>query len=110
VTDGSLSKTYNVNVTKVNKDYRGRTPLGIGQVTAAASREQTGYPASNIVDGNEATIWRPSQKPTTAIPQSVMLELDVVYTVSHVSAKVAAGSLNIWNNQFKILISVDNTN
>lgn len=52
------------------------------QMTATASSAQSGYPASNAIDGNPATLWHTEYSPDYAAPpQSITLDLGGSYDV-----------------------------
>jgi hypothetical protein len=52
------------------------------QMTAAATSEQSGYPAGNAIDGDPNTLWHTSWSPRVYPPQSITLRLAAPYSVS----------------------------
>ena len=51
------------------------------QMTATATSAQSGYPASNAIDGKPSTLWHTSWSPRVYPPQAITLDLGGAYDV-----------------------------
>ena len=51
------------------------------QMTATATSAQSGYPASNAIDGKASTLWHTSWSPRVYPPQVITLDLGGAYDV-----------------------------
>jgi hypothetical protein len=58
------------------------TTLSQANMTATATSSQSGYPASNALDGNSSTLWAAEWSPYQALPQSITVNLGGSFTIN----------------------------
>ena len=138
VTDGEDSTTYNVEITKVEADYRGRVPAVYDQTIKQALSVDTDFdnedallevlkkdyavvlPESKANDGSyvntDESYWSVpgSELPdSTGNDQAVTLftvDLGAAYSVSRIRAAFGPSNLALGTNKARISVSTDGTN
>jgi O-glycosyl hydrolase len=80
-----------------------------GDMTATASSAQSGYPASNAIDGNPSTLWHTAWSPVRVYPpQSITLDLGGSYDVQGLQYLTRQdGNPNGVVTAYKIFVSAD---
>jgi galactose oxidase len=80
--------------------------------TAVASDQAVNYPASNAIDGNQATIWHSKFSPTAVpLPHSITIDMHITNYVSgltYVPRQDTSSNGNI--GQYSISVSLDGIN
>ncbi|HLI38366.1 MAG TPA: discoidin domain-containing protein, partial [Streptosporangiaceae bacterium] len=81
-------------------------------MTATATSYQPGYPPSNAIDGNPATLWHTEWSPVRAYPpQSITLDLGGVYNVRGLLYLPRQdGNPNGIITSYEVYVSADGTN
>lgn len=78
--------------------------------TATASDADPGYPASAVLDGNNATFWHSNFTPTaTPLPHWIMIDMKRARTVSRLTYVPRQTGVNGQIGQYKIYTSLDGT-
>ncbi|MBO0808092.1 MAG: discoidin domain-containing protein [Actinobacteria bacterium] len=89
---------------------------GLGQVvphenmTATASSQQAGYPASNAIDASLCTIWHTQYSPYQPLPQSITLHLGTSYQTNGLAYLPRQDFDNGQITQYVISVSSDGQN
>src|SRR5215469_3281597 len=80
--------------------------------TAVASDQQSGYPASNAIDGNTATIWHSKFSPTIVpLPHSITIDMHATNYVSDLTYLPRQDTSSNGNiGQYSISVSMDGIN
>src|SRR5215471_3835145 len=80
--------------------------------TAVASDQQSGYPASNAIDGNTATIWHSKFSPTIVpLPHSITIDMHATNYVSELTYLPRQDTSSNGNiGQYSISVSMDGIN
>ena len=80
--------------------------------TAVASDQQSGYPAGNAIDGNNATIWHSRFSPTAVpLPHSITIDMhsaNYVSGLTYLPRQDTSSNGNI--GQYSISVSMDGVN
>ncbi len=80
------------------------------QMTATTTSAQSGYPASNAIDGKPSTLWHTSWSPRVYPPQSITLDLGGAYDVRGLQYLPRQdGNPNGDITAYKVLVSTDGT-
>jgi hypothetical protein len=80
-------------------------------MTATASSYQPGYPPSNALDGNPATLWHTAWSPRVYPPQSITFNLGGSYNVSGLLYLPRQdGNPNGVITSYQVQVSADGTN
>jgi galactose oxidase len=87
---GSMAMTGNhmpmITATAEDSFTPQRAPLSSSGWTAVASDQQSGYPASNAIDGNPATFWHSKFSPTAVpLPHSITIDMHATNYVSELT-------------------------
>lgn len=87
-------------------DYRGRVKIPQTQMSVTATSAQSGHGAEKAFDGSGATTWAASG----SSPQSLIIDLNTVYTVSKMDYLGDITNLQNHVDQYKVSVSTDGTN
>lgn len=87
-------------------------PLGSSGWTATASDHESGYPASNAIDGDSTTFWHSQYTPTAApLPHSITIDMHATNYVSGLTYLPRQDGLYNGNiGRYSISVSRDGTN
>jgi galactose oxidase len=97
---------------EINVLGRSNPSYGRGPWVATASDQESAYPASNVLDGNAATIWhsRYSPAPAAPLPHSITLDVKINVAIGGLTyLPRPPASPNGRIGRYKILTSTDNT-
>jgi galactose oxidase len=80
--------------------------------TVTASDSQTTYPATNVLDGNNATIWHSNYAttPNRPLPHWLVLDMKQVRTISELDYLPRQSGVNGQIGRYQLFVSLDGTN